>query len=212
MTAPITVLIVDDHPVVRAGLRGMLVNENDIEVVGEAGSADEAVARTHELSPAVVLMDLRMPGGGVAATARLASEKPEARVLVLTTYGTDEQILGAVEAGATGYLLKHAERDDLLQAIRGAARGATMLPPSIAAKLTRHVRQSSRGGGLSAREVEVLGLVARGLTNSAIGAALFISEATVKTHMLRIFGKLEVDDRTAAVMVAVSRGLLTVDE
>ncbi|GAA3486523.1 response regulator transcription factor [Streptomyces cremeus] len=211
MTGPITVLIVDDHPVVRAGLCGMLANEKDMEVVGEAGSADEAVAMAHRLDPAVVLMDLRMPGGGVEATARLAVEKPESRVLVLTTYGTDDQILRAVEAGATGYLLKHADRADLLQAIRSASRGETALAPSVAARLSRRVLSPKRDS-LSAREAEVLGLVARGLTNAAIGAALFISEATVKTHMLRIFGKLKVDDRTAAVMVAVNRGLISVEE
>lgn len=211
MTQPITVLIVDDHPVVRAGLLGMLANEQDIEVVGEAGSADQAVEMTHRLDPSVVLMDLRMPGGGVEATARLAVEKPRSRVLVLTTYGTDDQILRAVEAGATGYLLKHADRADLLQAIRGASRGETVLAPSVAARLGRRVL-SSRRDSLSAREAQVLGLVARGLTNAAIGESLFISEATVKTHMLRIFGKLEVGDRTAAVMAAVNRGLISVEE
>ncbi|MFH9611126.1 response regulator [Streptomyces sp. NPDC017448] len=211
MTQPITVLIVDDHPVVRAGLCGMLANEKDIEVVGEAGSADQAVEMTHRLDPAVVLMDLRMPGGGVEATARLSVEKPDSRVLVLTTYGTDDQILRAVEAGATGYLLKHADRADLLQAIRSASRGETVLAPSVAARLSRRVLTPKRDS-LSARETQVLGLVARGLTNAAIGEALFISEATVKTHMLRIFGKLKVDDRTAAVMAAVNRGLISVEE
>lgn len=211
MTEPITVLIVDDHPVVRAGLQGMLANEADITVVGEAGSADEAVAMAHRLSPAVVLMDLRMPGGGVEATTRLTAEKPECRVLVLTTYGTDDQILSAVEAGATGYLLKHADSADLLAGIRGAATGETVLTPSVAARLTRRVR-GNRRDSLSAREVEVLRLVARGLTNAAIGSQLFIGEATVKTHMLRIFSKLEVDDRTAAVMVAVNRGLIVMDD
>ncbi|WP_433544608.1 response regulator (plasmid) [Streptomyces sp. CA-294286] len=207
----ITVLVVDDHPVVRAGLRGMLANEPGIEVVGEASDADEAVSLTHGLSPAVVLMDLRMPGGGVQATARLSAEKPDSRVLVLTTYGTDDQILAAVEAGATGYLLKHADRADLLRAIRAAAAGETVLAPSVAARLTRHIR-TPRRNVLSAREAEVLRLVGRGLSNPAIGAALFISESTVKTHLLRIFGKLEVDDRTAAVMTAVHRGLITIEE
>ena len=211
MTGPITVLIVDDHPVVRAGLRGMLANEADIEVVGEAASAEEAVVMTHALNPVVVLMDLRMPGGGVEATVRLAEQKPESRVLVLTTYGSDDQILSAVEAGATGYLLKHAERGELLQAIRSAAVGETVLAPSVAARLTKRVRSPKRDS-LSTREAEVLRLVARGLTNSAIGAALFISEATVKTHLLRIFGKLGVDDRTAAVMAAINRGLITADD
>lgn len=211
MNAKVTVLIVDDHPVVRAGLRGMLADEDGIEVVGEAGNADDAVARALELSPSVVLMDLRMPGGGVEATALLAERQPRSRVLVLTTYGSDDQILGAVEAGATGYLLKHAERDDLLRAIRAASVGETVLDPSVAARLTRRVR-APKQDGLSAREAEVLRLVARGLTNSAIGAELFISESTVKTHLLRIFGKLGVDDRTAAVMTAVRRGLITAEE
>ncbi len=208
---PVTVLIADDHPVVRTGLRGMLAGEPDIEVVGEAANADEALALTHALSPAVVLMDLRMPGSGVTATARITAEKPASRVLVLTTYGTDDQILAAVEAGATGYLLKHADLGELLQAIRGAACGETVLAPSVAARLTRRLR-TPRRSALSTRETEVLRLVARGLTNAAIGSALFISEATVKTHLLRIFGKLEVDDRTAAVMAAVGRGLLTPEE
>ncbi|MFG3256588.1 response regulator [Streptomyces sp. NPDC048172] len=211
MSDPITVLIADDHPVVRAGLCAMLANEADLEVVGEAGTADETVAMTRRLDPDVVLMDLRMPGGGVEATARITEGKLRSRVLVLTTYGSDDQILSAVEAGATGYLLKHADHADLLQAIRSAAAGEAVLAPSVAAKLTQRVR-SPRKDALSAREAEVLRLVARGLTNPAIGAVLFISEATVKTHMLRIFGKLGVDDRTAAVMAAVSRGLITVDD
>ncbi|MFI5801471.1 response regulator [Streptomyces sp. NPDC051561] len=207
-----TVLIADDHPVVRAGLRGMLDTEDDLRVVGEAADADDAVAMALELKPMVVLMDLRMPGGGgVAATARLAGLRPQCRVLVLTTYGSDDLILSAVEAGATGYLLKHAGLADLLAAIRSAARGETVLTPSVAARLTRRAR-NPRKSALSAREAEVLRLVARGLTNAAIGAELFIGEATVKTHMLRIFGKLEVDDRTAAVMTAVSRGMITVDD
>jgi DNA-binding NarL/FixJ family response regulator len=208
---PITVLIADDHPVVRAGLRGMLAAEVDLRVVGEAGNADDAVSMTRELWPGVVLMDLRMPGGGVAATARLAELCPQSRVLVLTTYGSDDLILSAVEAGATGYLLKHADLADLLAAIRSAAAGETVLAPAVAARLTRHVR-GPRKSALSAREAEVLRLVARGLTNAAIGSALFIGEATVKTHLLRIFGKLEVDDRTAAVVTAVGRGLITVDD
>ncbi|WP_409462532.1 response regulator [Amycolatopsis sp. GA6-003] len=211
MTGTIRVLIVDDHPVVRAGLRGMLADEPDIEVVGEGSNSDEAVAMTHALDPTVVLMDLKMPGGGASATARIAQEKPLSRVLILTTYGSDDEILRAVEAGATGYLLKHAERSDLLAAIRGAGRGETMLAPSVAEKLTRRVR-NSKTENLSAREIEVLRLVAQGLTNAAVGARLFISEATVKTYMLRIFGKLKVDDRTAAVMAAVNRGLITVEE
>ncbi|WP_242587340.1 response regulator transcription factor [Streptomyces sp. MST-110588] len=188
----------------------MLATEDDMEVVGEAGSADETVSLALRLRPMVVLMDLRMPGGGVEATARLADVQPQSKVLVLTTYGSDDLILGAVEAGAAGYLLKHADLPDLLTAVRAAATGETVLAPSVAARLTRHVRAPKKDG-LSAREAEVLRLVARGLSNAAVGAALFISEATVKTHMLRIFGKLGVDDRTAAVMTAVRRGLITVD-
>ncbi|HEY7431731.1 MAG TPA: response regulator transcription factor [Streptosporangiaceae bacterium] len=202
----IRVLIVDDHPVVREGVRAMLAAEPDIEVAGQAGSGEEAVTFAREKPCDVVLMDLRMPGtDGVAATSRILAADPSARVVVLTTYETDADILRAVEAGAAGYLLKDAPPADVANAIRAAARGETVLAPSVAARLVTHVRQPQRES-LSAREVEVLRLVARGLTNAEIGRRLYISEATVKTHLLRLFGKLGVSDRTAAVTTAIERG------
>ncbi|WP_405145236.1 response regulator transcription factor [Sphaerisporangium sp. NBC_01403] len=204
----IRVLIVDDHPVVREGLRGMLEADPGISVAGEAGSGDEAVARARELRPEVILMDLRMPGGdGVGAIARILADRAESRVIVLTTYETDQDIVRAVEAGAAGYLLKDTSRADLVAAVFGAARGETVLSPSVATKLVTRMRAPA-AESLSRRETEVLALVARGLTNAEVGKELFISETTVKTHLLRIFGKLGVSDRTAAVTTALGRGLL----
>lgn len=204
----IRVMLVDDHPVVREGLRGMLEAEADLSVVGEAGSGEEAVAQARVLAADVILMDLRMRGlDGVGATERIIAETPGARVVVLTTYETDADILRAVEAGASGYLLKDASRADLANAIRAAARGETVLAPSVAGRLVNQVRRPA-AQTLSGREVEVLGLVAKGLTNADIGRTLHISEATVKTHLLRAFGKLGVSDRTAAVTTAMTLGLL----
>lgn len=204
----IRLMIVDDHPVVREGLRGMIDGHEGITVVGEAGSGDEAVVRARELTPDVVLMDLRMPGGdGVGATSRILAGQPGSRVIVLTTYETDQDIVRAVEAGAAGYLLKDTSRADLLGAIKAAARGETVLSPSVATRLVTRMRAPVIES-LSPREREVLSLVARGLTNGEIGRELFISETTVKTHLLRVFGKLGVSDRTAAVTTALDRGLL----
>ncbi|GIJ23857.1 response regulator [Micromonospora lutea] len=204
----ITVLLVDDHPVVRAGVAGMLAGADDITIVGEAGDAAEAVTHVRHRRPDVVLMDLRLPGGdGVDATTRILTESPQTRVVVLTTYETDADILRAVEAGAAGYLLKDVARADLITAIRTAARGGTVLAPSVATRLLHQVRRPTRGT-LSAREVEVLRLVGRGLSNAEIGRELHISEATVKTHLLRTFNKLDVSDRTAAVTTAMAAGLL----
>ncbi|WP_340686605.1 response regulator transcription factor [Amycolatopsis coloradensis] len=204
----ITIMLVDDHPVVREGLRGMLEAEPDLSVVGEAGSGDEAVALSRVKQPDVILMDLRMPGlDGVGATRKILADRPGQRVVVLTTYETDADILRAVEAGASGYLLKDASRAELASAIRAASRGETVLAPSVAGKLVNRVRNPTTSP-LSAREIEVLRLVARGSTNADIGRALHISEATVKTHLLRVFGKLDVSDRTAAVTTAMRLGLL----
>jgi len=200
----IRVLLVDDHPVVRSGLAGLLGEEPDIEVVGEASDGEGGVALAETLTPDLVLMDLRMPGlDGAGATAAITARG--VRVLVLTTYDTDADILRAVEAGATGYLLKDTPRDQLVDAVRAAARGETVLAPPIAAKLMRQVRGHDQ---LTPREVDVLALVAQGRSNGEIARELFIGEATVKTHLLRIFDKLGVDDRTRAVTTAMERGYL----
>lgn len=203
-----TVLLVDDHPVVREGLRAMINAESDLAVVGEAGTGAAGVAMAESLCPDVVLMDLRMPDiDGVTATERILAAAPDARVLIVTTYESDADILRAVEAGAAGYLLKDASRAELAQGVRDAARGKTVLAPVVAARLVRWIRQPT-APKLSARELEVLTLVAKGKTNAEIGVALHIAEATVKTHLLRTFGKLDVSDRTAAVTTAMSLGLL----
>jgi DNA-binding NarL/FixJ family response regulator len=203
-----TVMLVDDHPVVREGLRGMIDAEPDLAVVGEAGSGAEAVAMAESLYPDVILMDLRMPNvDGVTATERILAVLPRTRIVVLTTYESDTEILRAVEAGAAGYLLKDASRSELAEAVRDAARGKTVLAPAVADRLVHFVRQPT-SAKLSGREVEVLGQVAKGMTNADIGHSLHISEATVKTHLLRAFHKLGVSDRTAAVTTAMSLGLL----
>ncbi|RFU22915.1 response regulator [Geodermatophilus marinus] len=204
----IRVLVVDDHPVVRGGLVGWLDAQEDLTVVGEAGDGQEALALVAERAPDVVLMDLRMPRmDGVTATERIGAAHPAVRVLVLTTYDTDADIVRAVGAGATGYLLKDAPLPQLADAVRAAARGETVLAPPVAARLVSHLRAPAPEAP-TARELEVLAGVARGLTNAEIGRELYIGEATVKTHLLRVFAKLGVDDRTRAVMVAVERGLL----
>ncbi|HET9558477.1 MAG TPA: response regulator transcription factor [Actinomycetota bacterium] len=206
----IRILVADDHPVVRDGLRGMLAGEADFEVVGEAASGAEALALTERERPDVVLMDLQMPEmDGATATAEIAARFPATRVLVLTTFDADADILRAVEAGATGYLLKDTPRERLFPAIRAAARGETVLAPTVATRLVSRMRgRAAAEEALTSREVEVLELVARGSSNADIAAALFISEATVKTHLLHTFAKLGVDDRTAAVVAALERGII----
>ncbi|WP_329080818.1 response regulator transcription factor [Streptomyces niveus] len=205
----IRVLLADDHPVVREGLRGMLSAEPDLTVVGEASSGPQAEALSAELGPDIVLMDLRMPGGGgVESIGRMRAAGLSCRVIVLTTYETDTDILRAVEAGAAGYLLKDLTRAELADAVRAAARGETVLAPSVAARLVDQLRSRPERPRLSQRETAVLRLVAEGCTNAEIGRRLFIGESTVKTHLLRIFGKLGVTDRTAAVTNAMRHGLL----
>ena len=207
----VRVLVVDDHPVVRSGLIGMLAVTDDIEVVGEAGDGEEALALVESVRPDVVLMDLRMPRrDGVSATGAIVSGYPSTKVLVLTTYDTDTDILHAVEAGAAGYLLKDTPHADLLDGIRAASRGETVLAPPVAARLMNRLRTPATPAAVqpSPRELQVLAAVARGLSNAEIGRELFIGEATVKTHLQRLFTKLDVDDRTHAVTVAIERGLL----
>ena len=203
----IRVLVADDHPIVRSGIVALLESAVDIEVVGTASTGLEAVELALQLSPDIVLMDLRMPGiDGDEATARIVAVRQEIRVVVLTTYETDASILTAIEAGASGYLLKAAPQDEILAGIRSVARGEVALAPSIAAMLVKRVKQPSVS--LSPRETEVLGLVSQGLSNPSIAKQLFLSEATVKTHLLHAFEKLEVSDRTRAVTKAMELGLL----
>jgi DNA-binding NarL/FixJ family response regulator len=207
--APIKLLIVDDHPVVRDGLTNMFARDPGFEVLGEAADGAEAVRVAQELRPDVILMDLRMPGmNGLTAITELAKRGVTARVLVLTTYDTDSYVLPAIEAGATGYLLKDAPRDELLRAVQAAAQGQAVLSPAVATRLMSRVRTPG-AGPLSQRELEVLELVAAGTTNREAAAKLFISEATIKTHLLNIYAKLGVSDRAAAVGEAFNRGLLT---
>ncbi|MFE2099856.1 MULTISPECIES: response regulator transcription factor [unclassified Streptomyces] len=204
----ISLLIVDDHPVVRDGLRGMFESAPGFTVLGEAANGVEALERAAALDPDVVLMDLRMPGGGgVDAIAELTRRGARAKVLVLTTYDTDSDTLPAIEAGATGYLLKDAPRDELFTAVRAAAEGRTVLSPAVASRLVHAVR-SPGNEPLSTREREVLTLVAKGTSNREIARELFISEATVKTHLTHLYTKLGVKDRAAAVAVAYDRGIL----
>jgi DNA-binding NarL/FixJ family response regulator len=199
----VRVLLVDDHPVVRDGLRAVLEGAGFV-VAGEAEDGRRALAVYPAARPDVVLMDLRMPVmDGVTATTRLRELDPEARVLVLTTYDRDGDIARAMQAGASGYLLKDAPREELHRAVRAAARGEVVLAPAVAARVWR-----GEGDELSAREREVLQLVARGCTNREVGERLHVSAATVKTHLLNVYAKLGVDDRTAAVVTALERGLI----
>ena len=207
--SPVRLIIVDDHPVVRDGLRGMLSGVPDLEVVGEAADGEEALAVIGQLEPDVVLMDLRMPRmGGAAAIRALVERGATSKVLVLTTYDTDSDVVPALEAGATGYLLKDAPREELVRAIHATARGEAVLSPSVAARLVSQLRAPAQDA-LSDRELEVLTLISQGETNRGAAARLFISEATVKTHLLHIYEKLGVNDRAAAVATAFERGYLT---
>ena len=205
---PIRLLIVDDHPVVRDGLRGMFSGDPEFDVVGEASDGAEAIELAGRLDPDVILMDLRMPGvNGAAAIRALAERQIPSRVLVLTTYDSDSDVVPAIEAGATGYLLKDSPRDELFRAVRAASRGESVLASSVVTRLMSQLREPAPEA-LSDRELEVLSLVAQGETNRAAAARLFISEATVKTHLLHIYEKLGVNDRAAAVATAFERGLL----
>ena len=205
----ISLLIVDDHPVVRDGLRGMFDADPRFEVLGDAADGAEAVAAAERLRPDVILMDLRMPrADGVTAIKELARRGVPSRVLVLTTYDTDSDVLPAIEAGATGYLLKDARQEELFRAVESAAQGQAVLSPTVATRLMGQVRQPATEP-LSQRELEVLQLIAQGRNNREAAKQLFISEATVKTHLLHIYAKFGVSDRAAAVATGFSRGYLT---
>lgn len=204
----IRVLVADDHAVVRAGIVALLDEHDDIDVVGQAADGVAAVEEARRLRPDLVVMDVRMPGAtGDEATARIRAELPGTRVLILTTYETDATILAAIEAGASGYLLKAAPAEELVEGVRSVARGETALSPAIAAQLVARLRAPAPVE-LTARELDVLRLVAAGCSNRVIGERLFIGEATVKSHLLRVFEKLGVHDRTRAVTLAMERGLL----
>lgn len=209
MSDPIRVVVADDHPIVRSGIVGLLDAQADIEVVGEAADGREAIAAAVRHEPSVVVMDLRMPDiDGVGATVEIGRRCPNVAVLVLTTFDTDEAIVRAVDAGAAGYLLKDAPTDQLVDGVRRAAAGETVLAAPISRRLVERMR-STRTDALTAREIEVLREVAGGNTNAEVAAALHISEATVKTHLLHIYDKLAVSDRAAAVSKAYQQGILS---
>ena len=211
MSDSIRILIVDDHPVVRDGLRGMLSGLAEFEVTGEAADGAQAVERAAALVPQVVLMDLRMPGmDGVEAITRIRARQPGVHTLVLTTYDSDTDILRAIEAGATGYILKDAPREELYRAIRATAQGQTYLSPAVATRLMGQLRAPA-DTPLSPREVDVLTWVARGASNKEIARSLHLSEATVKSHLLHIFSKLGVNDRTQAVTLALQKGIIELE-
>lgn len=206
--SPIRILIVDDHPIVRDGIRGMFTGDDRFAVIGEASDGQEAINRARVDRPDVVLMDLRMPGvDGVQATQVIVDEGL-AHVLIVTTYDSETDVLPAIEAGATGYLLKDAARDELIDAVLSASQGESVLSPPVARRLMGQVRQPRRTV-ISDRELEVLRLVAKGNTNKEIAAELFISEATVKTHLLHVYEKLEASDRASAVARGFELGLLS---
>jgi DNA-binding NarL/FixJ family response regulator len=204
----IRILIADDHPVVRSGLRALLASQPDFEVVADAENGEVATALCARHTPNVVLMDLQMPVlDGVSAIRHIHDQQPEVGILVLTTYDTDADIVPAMEAGATGYLLKDTPPETLFRAVRSAAQGETTLAPSVAEKITRRLTDTSRNE-LSRREIEVLELAAQGSPNKAIADELHITEATVKSHFVNIFAKLEVSDRTSAVTAALRRKII----
>lgn len=207
-TGPIRVLIVDDHPIVRRGLRAALAADPGIEVVGEAATGTDAVAQAAAVGPDLVLMDLNLGPGmsGTDATRQLLELPVPPRVLILTTYDSDADILPAISAGATGYLLKDTDPDDLLDAVRMAAAGETVLTPAIAKRLVTRVRAPERA--LTPREIQILTMVASGQSNLSIARSSFITEATVKSHLVQVFAKLGVDNRTAAVTEARRRGII----
>lgn len=203
---PIRLLIAEDHAVVREGFASLLGYHSDMQIAGAAANGREAIEQYEALRPDITLMDLVMPGtGGVDAIKAIRRKYPDARIIVLTTFDGDEDIFRALEAGAQGYLLKDCTPSQLLDAIRTVHAGGTLVPAEVSERLAA---RAMAGPALSPREIEVLRLIAAGKTNKEIGAALFISEGTVKTHVVSIYGKLGVEDRTGAVVTAMKRGIL----
>jgi DNA-binding NarL/FixJ family response regulator len=210
---PITVLIVDDHPIVRKGLTNMLGQQPDIEVVGHAGDGVDAVAKARELVPDIILMDLKMPRmDGAEAITEIFASHLKTNVIVLTAYASDEEILNGIQAGARGYLLKNSSQEEMIDAIRTVHQGESVIQAPVAARLIDHLGRSSnfnlQSNVLSQREIEVLQLIATGAANKAIAAQLMICQSTVKTHIVRIFSKLSVNERTGAVGEGLKRGLI----
>ena len=206
----IKIIIADDHPVVRSGLRALLASQPDFEIVGEAGNGEEAARLAISLVPDLILMDLQMPIlDGIGAIKRIRDKLPKANIVVLTTYETDADILLALEAGAMGYLLKDTPPEQLFQAVRNVASGEMALAPRVAEKVTQRLTNSSKNT-LSRREIEVLELASQGNPNREIARKLFITEATVKSHFVHIFSKLGVTDRTAAVTEAVKKKIIKI--
>jgi len=213
----VTVLVVDDHEVVRRGIMTFLETEAGIEVLGEAENGREAVTLAKKLEPDVILMDLVMPEmDGIEAIRQIRSQQTKSQILVLTSFGSDDKIFPAIRAGALGYLLKDTSPEELAEAIRQAAAGHATLNPTIASRLLRQFSSDTEPTTpvepLTKREIEVLQLIARGLTNVQIGGELFISEATVRTHVSHILGKLNLANRTQAALWALRKGLVTLNE
>ena len=207
----VRIVIADDHPVVRSGLRALLASQPDVEIVAEAENGEEASTLSVSHKPDVILMDLQMPVmDGLTAIQNILALQPEVNILVLTTYDSDADIVPAIEAGATGYLLKDAPPESLFRAVRSAAQGEVVLAPSVADKITRRLARSAMDS-LSLREIEVLDLAAKGNSNREIADTLHITEATVKSHFVHIFTKLGVSDRTAAVTAALKRRIIRLD-
>lgn len=212
MTTAIRILVVDDHPIVRSGLTSVLASQTDFDVVGEATNGDEAISAAARLTPDLILMDLRMPvRNGVDASAAILAARPSTRIVVLTTYASDGEVLRAIEAGAVGYLLKDVPHEELFRALRAVARGERYLAPVVTERLMAQWQQAARVS-LTERELDVLRAVARGEANKEIAASLGISEPTVKAHLVRIFDKLGVENRTSAARVARQQGLIGSDE
>lgn len=217
MTKSIKVLVVDDHLIVRRGIRALLTTEADIEVVGEATNGREAITQTETLQPDVILMDLVMPEmDGIEAITRITGHNPQARIVVLTSFATDEKVFPAIKAGALGYLLKDSDPEELVQAIHQVHQGESSLHPTIARKLlqelSRPAQRPPTAEPLTEREVAVLKLIAHGLSNQEIADKLVISEATVRTHVSNILGKLHLASRTQAALYALREGLASLDD